>query len=56
MLVDFLKWEKHYHNYGKLFKKYSASDNEAEPAALDELRDTIEKIEIELQCSSLPLR
>lgn len=56
LLMDFLKWEKQYHNYGKLFKKYSASGNEAELAALDELRDTIEKIEIELQCSSLPLR
>ena len=55
LLLDLLKWEKNYHNYGKLFKKYSASDNEAELAALDELRDTIEKIEIELQCSSLPL-
>ena len=56
LLVDFLKWEKHYHNYEKLFKKYSASGSEAELAALDELHDTIEKIEIELQCSSLPLR
>ena len=55
-LLDFLKWEKQYHNYGKLFKKYSASGNAAELAALDELRDTVEKIEIELQCSSLPLR
>lgn len=56
LLVDFLKWEKQYCNYGKLFKKHSASGNKAELAALDELRDTIEKIEIELQCSSLPLR
>ena len=56
LLVDFLKWEKHYHNYEKLFKKYSSSGNKSELAALDELRDTIEKIEIELQCSSLPLR
>ena len=55
LLVDFPKWEKQYHNYEKLFKKYSASGNEAELVALDELRDTIEKIEIELQCSSLPL-
>ena len=55
LLADFLKWEKQYHNYEKLFKKYSASSNEAEIAALNDLRDIIEKIEIELQCSSIPL-
>lgn len=51
-LLDFLKWEKQYHNYEKLYKKYSSSSNAAEVAALEELRDIIEKIEIELQCSS----
>ena len=56
LLLDFLKWEKQYHNYEKLFKKYSTSSNEAEIAALNDLRDIIEKIEIELQCSSIPLR
>lgn len=55
LLLDFLKWEKQYHNYEKLFKKYSTSSNAAELAALEELRDIIEKIEIELQCSSILL-
>ena len=55
LLLDFLKWEKHYHNYEKLFKKYSGSSKAAEIAALEELRDIIEKIEIELQCSSILL-
>ena len=54
-IIDFLKWEKQYHNYEKLFKKYSVSSNAAEVAALNDLRDIIEKIEIELQCSSMPL-
>lgn len=56
LLLDFLKWEKQYHNYNKLFKKYSTSSNAAEVAALEDLRDLIEKIEIELQCSSMLLR
>ncbi len=56
LLLDFLKWEKQYHNYEKLFKKYSVSKNATEVAALNDLRDIIEKIEIELQCSSAPLR
>lgn len=56
LLLDFLKWEKQYHNYEKLFKKYSGSSNAAEVAALNDLRDLIEKIEIELQCSSMLLR
>lgn len=56
LLLDFLKWEKQYHNYEKLFKKYSGSSNAAEIAALDELRDIIEKIEIELQCSLILLK
>ena len=56
LLLDFLKWEKQYHNYKKLFRKYSASSNAAEVAALEELHDIIEKIEIELQCSSMVLR
>ena len=55
LLLDFLKWEKQYHNYQKLFKKYSGSSKAAEVAVLDELRDIIEKIEIELQCSSILL-
>ncbi|MCM1167770.1 MAG: helix-turn-helix domain-containing protein [Lachnospiraceae bacterium] len=55
LLLDFLKWEKQYHNYGKMFKKYSGSSSKADTAALEELRDIIEKIEIELQCSSIPL-
>lgn len=55
LLLDFLKWEKQYHNYQKLFKKYSGSSKAAEVAALNELRDIIEKIEIELQCSSILL-
>lgn len=53
MLIDFLKWEKQYHNYEKMFKKYSGSGNTTEIAALNELSETIEKIEIELQCSSI---
>lgn len=56
LLLDFLKWEKQYHNYEKMLKKYSGSGNKAEVAALEELRETIEKIEIELQCSSMMLR
>ncbi len=56
LLLDFLKWEKQFHNYEKMFKKYSRSDNRAEIAALDELHETIEKIEIELQCSSMQLK
>lgn len=56
LLLDFLKWEKQYHNYEKLFKKYSTSSNAVEVAALEDLRDIIEKIEIELQCSSILLR
>lgn len=56
LLLDFLKWEKQYHNYEKLYKKYSGSSNAAEVAALEELRDIIEKIEIELQCSSMVLK
>lgn len=56
LLLDFLKWEKQYHNYEKMFKKYSQSNNAADVAALEELRDIIEKIEIELQCSSIVLR
>lgn len=55
LLLDFLKWEKRFHNYEKLYKKYSGSSNAAEIAALNELRDIIEKIEIELQCSSILL-
>ena len=53
LLLDCLKWEKQYHNYEKLFKKYSGSSKVAEIEALEELRDIIEKIEIELQCSSI---
>lgn len=56
LLVDFLKLEKLYHNYEKMFKKYSRSSNAADVAALDELRDIIEQIEIELQCLSIQLR
>lgn len=56
LLLDFLKWEKQYHNYEKLFRKYSTSSNAAEVVALNDLRDIIEKIEIELQCSSMLLR
>lgn len=56
LLLDFLKWEKQYHNYEKTFKKYLGSDSMAEIAALDELHETIEKIEIELQCSAVVLR
>lgn len=55
ILADFLKWEKQFHNYEKMFKKYSTSSNAAEVAALNDLRDLIEKIEIELQCSSVLL-
>lgn len=56
LLLDFLKWEKQYRNYEKMYKKYSRSDSRAEIAALDELRDTLEKIEIELQCSAVVLK
>lgn len=56
LLLDFLKWEKQYHNYEKMLKKYSGSGNAAEVEALDELRETIEKIEIELQCSAVVLK
>ncbi|MCM1167839.1 MAG: helix-turn-helix domain-containing protein [Lachnospiraceae bacterium] len=55
LLLDFLKWERQYHNYKKLFKKYSGSSSKADVAAFEELRDIIEKIEIELQCSPIPL-
>ncbi len=55
LLLDFLKWEKQYHNYEKMFKRYSGSSNAAEVAALEELHDLIEMIEIELQCSSMLL-
>ncbi len=55
LLLDFLKWEKQYHNYEKLSKKHSESSNAAEVAALNDLHDIIEKIEIELQCSSMLL-
>ena len=34
LLLDFLKWEKQFHNYEKLFKKYSGSSNAATSAAL----------------------
>ncbi len=56
LLLDFLKWEKQYRNYEKMFKKYSTSSNNAEVAALEEIHDLIEMIEIELQCSSILLR
>lgn len=56
LLLDFLKWEKQYHNYEKMFKKYSGLGNTADAAALEELRDIIEKIEIELQCSAVVLK
>lgn len=56
LLLDFLKWEKQYHNYEKMLKKYSGLGNAADVATLEELRDIIEKIEIELQCSSIVLR
>ncbi len=55
LFLDFLKWEKQFHNYEKMFEKYSTSSNAAEISALDDLRDIIEKIEIELQCSSMLL-
>ena len=45
-----------FHNYEKMFKKYSGSGNAADAAALEELRDIIEKIEIELQCSAVVLK
>lgn len=56
LFLDFLKWEKLYHNYEKMFKKYSESDNSSDVKALDKLREAIEKIEIELQCSSVQLK
>ena len=56
LFVNFLKLEKLYHNYENMLKKYSGSDSGAEIAAFDELRETIEKIEIELQCSSMQLK
>ena len=56
LLLDFLKWERQFHNYEKLYKKYSGASNAAEIAALEELSDIIEKIEIELQCSSMVLK
>ncbi len=55
LLLDFLKWEKQCRNYEKMYKKYSGSSNAAEVAALEELHDLIEMIEIELQCSSMLL-
>lgn len=56
LLLDFLKWEKQFHNYEKLYKKYSGSSNAVEVTALEELHDIIEKIEIELQCSAMALK
>ncbi len=56
LLLDFLKWEKQYRNYEKMFKKFSTSSNKAEFAALDELHNLIEMSEIELQFSYMPLR
>lgn len=56
LYLDFLKWEKQYHNYEKMLKKYSGSINVADVDALEKLRETIEKIEIELQCSSMQLK
>ena len=55
LLMDFFKCEKQYHNYEKLLKKYSGSSKAAEIEAIEELRDIIEKIEIELQYSSMLL-
>lgn len=56
LLTDFIKWEKQFRNYEKMYKKYASSDSRAEISTLDELRDTIEKIEIELQCSAVVLK
>lgn len=56
LLLDFLKWEKQFHNYEKMYKKYSGSGNAADVEALNELQTVIEKIEIELQCSAVILK
>lgn len=52
VLDDFLKWEKLYHNYLELSNKYTQSSNNADLDALVQLREAIEKIELELQFSA----
>lgn len=52
---DILKWEKINYVYEKSAVKYSDTTNEAAVKALEELRDTKEAIEMELQRSNVVL-
>ena len=52
---DLLKWEKLNYIYQSVLESAGDNPNEATQAAIDEIAETKEKVELELQKSQLPL-
>lgn len=52
---DILKWEKINYNYEKMYEKYSDASDKPTLAALEQLKNNKEAIEMELQRSSVML-
>ena len=55
VLNDLLKWEKMNFIYHSALKSAGGNPNEATQAAIDEITETKEKVELELQKSQQPL-
>ena len=56
VLNDLLRWESLYNGYALMSAKYGDTDKEHIKAAPDELRENLERIEMELQGSVEPLK
>jgi transcriptional regulator with XRE-family HTH domain len=56
ILQNLLRWESLYNGYVLMSEKYGDSDNEPTLTALNELRENLELIEMELQGSMEPLK
>ena len=55
MFNDLLKWEKMNYLYQSALKSAGDNPNEATQAAIDEIAETKEKVELELQRSEIRL-
>ena len=56
ILQNLLRWESLYNGYVLMSEKYGDSDSEPTLTALNELRENLELIEMELQGSMEPLK